>query len=47
MHSLVAVDNNEIKKTKGVNKNVSNDDIRHKECVDALFGRDLMRHRNI
>ena len=44
MYSLIAVDGEENKKTKGVNKSIVRD-IRHKEFVDVLFGRKLMRHR--
>ena len=40
---MVIVDDKEIKKTKGVNKNIV-DKIRHKEYSDVLFGRGLMRH---
>ena len=43
-HSLVVVDGGEIKKAKGVNKNVV-ESIRHKEYVDVLFGRSLVRNR--
>ena len=43
MHSLVTVDGGEIKKAKGVNKNVV-DRIKHKEYVGMFFDRDLMRH---
>ena len=44
MHSLVIVDNEGIKKGKGVNKNVVKR-IRLKEFVDVLFGRALVRYR--
>ena len=44
MHSLVIVDNEGIKKGKDVSKNVAKR-IRHKEFVDVLFGRGLVRHR--
>ena len=37
MYSVVMLDDKEIQKTKGVNKNVEN--IRHKEYVDVLFGK--------
>ena len=43
MYSLVTVDGREIKKAKGVNKNIV-DSIRHKEYVNVLFGRGLRRH---
>ena len=38
MYSLVSVDGEEIKKVKGVNKNVV-ESIRHKKIVDALFNK--------
>ena len=44
MYSLVRVDGEVIKKTKSVNKNVV-ESIRHKEYVDVLFGRGLVRRR--
>ena len=37
------VDNEEILKTKCVNKNIV-DSIRHKKCVDMLFGKGLVKH---
>ena len=37
MYSVVMLDDKEIQKTKGVNKNVEN--IRLKEYVDVLFGK--------
>ena len=37
------VDGREIKKAKDINKNIV-DNTRHKEYVDVLFDRDLMRH---
>ena len=40
---MVTVDDKEIKKAKDANKNTV-DSIRHKEYVDVLFGRGLMRH---
>ena len=43
MHSLVDVDGEETKKTKGVNKNVVKS-TRHKEFVDTLFNKELIRH---
>ena len=36
MYSLIAVDDGEIKKAKGVNKNVVKK-IRHKEFINVLF----------
>ena len=55
MYSLVAVDNEEIKKAKKVNKNVVKKvghkeyvDVKnrkHKEFVDVLFNKKMMRHK--
>ena len=42
MYSLIALDGEEIKKGKGVNKNIVKS-IRHKKYVDALFKK-IMRH---
>ena len=39
MYSLIAVDNEEVTKANGVNKK-----IRHKEFVDALFSKKVIRH---
>ena len=39
MHSLISVDNEEVSKAKVVNKK-----IRHKEFVDVLFNRKVIRH---
>ena len=44
MYSLVDVDGEENKKAKGVNKNVVKN-TRHKEFVDFLFNKELIRHR--
>ena len=44
MYSLIAVDNKEIKKAKGGNKNVVKN-TRRKEFVDVLFNKKMMRHR--
>ena len=44
MYSLIAESSEEIKKAKGVNKNVVKN-IRHKEYVDALFNKKMMRHK--
>ena len=44
IHSLVIVNNEEIKKTKGVNKNIVKI-IRHKGYVDVLFNKNLIRHK--
>ena len=38
MYSLIAVDSEEVKKAKGVNKNVVKK-ISHKELVDVLFNK--------
>ena len=40
MYSLISVDNKEVTKTKGVNKK-----IRHKEFVDVLFNKKVIRHK--
>ena len=40
---MIIVDNEEILKTKCVNKNIV-DSIRHKKCVDMLFGKVLVKH---
>ena len=42
-YSLFIVDNEGIKKAKGINKNVVKS-IMHKKYVDVLFGRGLVRH---
>ena len=39
MYSLISVDNEEVTKTKGVNKK-----IRHKEFVDVLFNKKVIKH---
>ena len=44
MYSSVIVNNEEIKKAKVVNKNVVKN-IRHKEYVDVLFNKYLIRHK--
>ena len=44
MYSLIALDSEEVKKVKGVNKNVVKK-IRHKEFVDVLFNKKLIRHK--
>ena len=44
MYSLGDVDNEENKKAKGVNKNVIKN-IRHKEYLDVLFNKKMMRHK--
>ena len=44
MYSLVDVDSEEVKKTKGVNKNVVKK-LRHKEFVDVLFNKKVIRHK--
>ena len=44
MYYLVTVGNEEIKKAKGVNKNTVKN-AKHKEYVDALFNKDMIRHR--
>ena len=44
MYSLIAVNSEEVKKAKGINKNnVKN--IRHKEFVDLLFNQKMKRHK--
>ena len=44
MYSLVTIDNKEIKKGKGVKKNVVKN-TRHKEYLDALFNKNCIRHK--
>ena len=44
MYSLVIVNDKEIKKAKGVNKNVVTN-IRHKEYIDVLFNKNLITHK--
>ena len=44
MYSLTVVDSEEAKKAKGVNKNVVKK-IRHKEYMDALFNKKVIRHK--
>ena len=44
LYSLIAVDVEEVKKTKEVNKNVV-ENKRHKEFVDVLFNKKIMRHK--
>ena len=39
MYSLISIDNNEVTKAKGVNKK-----IRHKEFIDVLFNKKVIRH---
>ena len=39
MYSLISVDDGEVTKAKGVNKK-----IRHKEFVDVLFSKKVIRH---
>ena len=43
MYFLIAVDGGEIRKAKGVNKNVKN--IRHKEHFIILFNKKVIRHK--
>ena len=43
MYSLIAVDDEEVKKAKGVYKNVVKK-IRHEEFVDVLFNKGMIRH---
>ena len=44
MYSLIAVDNEKVKKSKGLNKNVVKK-VRHKEFVDVLFNIKMIRHK--
>ena len=44
MYSLVAIDNEENKKAKGVNKNVVKN-IRHREYIDVLFNKKMIKHK--
>ena len=41
MHSLISVNDEEVKKAKGVNKK-----IKHKEFVDVLFNKKVITHNN-
>lgn len=43
MHSLVMADNKEIRNAKGVIENIA-DNIKHREYVDVLIGKKMMRH---
>ena len=43
MYYLVTVDGEEVKEAKNINKNVV-ERVRHKEYVNVLFGRGLVRH---
>ena len=43
MYSLIAVDSEEAKKAKGMNKNVVKK-MRHKEFADVLFNGKMIRH---
>ena len=40
MYSVISVDDEEVTKAEGVNK-----DIRHKEFVDVLFNKKVIRHK--
>ena len=42
MYLLIAVDSEEVKKAKGINKNVVKK--RHKEFADVLFNKKMTRH---
>ena len=44
MYSLIGVDNEEVKKAKGLNKNVVKK-IRHKEYIEILFNKKMIRHK--
>ena len=44
MYSLIAADDKEVKKAKGVNKNFIKN-IRHKEFADVLFNKKIIRHK--
>ena len=43
MYSFIAADNEEVKKAKGVNKNVVKK-IRHKEFANVLFNKKMIRN---
>ena len=43
IHSLISLDNEEVKKTKGVNKNVVKN-IEHKKFVNVLFNKKVIGH---
>ena len=44
MYSLISVDDEEVSKAKGVNKKIRYKEIRHKEFVDVLFNKKVIRH---
>ena len=44
MYSLIGVDSEEVKKAKGLNKNVVKK-IRHKEYIEVLFNKKMIRHK--
>ena len=46
MYSLIDVDKEEVKKAKGVNKNIIKN-IRHKEFADVLFNKKMIRRKMI
>ena len=43
-YSLIDVDNKEVKKAKGVNKNIVSK-IKHKEFADVLLNRKMIKHK--
>ena len=44
MYLLIDVDNEKVKKAKGVNKNIVNK-LRHKKFVGVLFDKKVIRHK--
>ena len=44
MYSVLVVNSEELKKAKGVKKNTV-ENTKHKEFVDVLFNRKMMRHK--
>ena len=44
MYSLIAVDGEDVKKAKGVNKNIIKK-IRHEKYTDVLFNKKMIRHK--
>ena len=44
MSSVIAVDDEEVKKTKGVNKSVVKN-VKYKEFLDVLFNKKMTRHK--
>ena len=47
MYTFKKEDHNESKKAKDINKNVVDDELKHKDCKNVLFNRSYMRHEMI